>query len=170
MNSLENIQFPVFLVGLKGSTRLEDGVLFYTAWNNEETVLDDTNIQGDFKTRRALLDETTRTPLVVALCFYEDIIKFKNVNDALFIDSNGRLFKYKKDRMVKLSFHKIEHWIKPRNERYCLVKLDAYPQYFRSLRPPAHNEWYAGVLHFTKKQLLLYGFAEEQYDSTIRKV
>jgi hypothetical protein len=180
MNEIQvsDIKYPIFILG-KTKPQSKEGVLYYISNKmNLDTgedlssirIVDDKNIEGDSLAKRRLLLQSEKinlVPLRKSIFFLGDLIKLANPN-LWFIDSDGKVFNYKKSSRVKLKFHLITNIIKIPSGGAILC-LEGIPTRFKSLYAPEIENTHAGVLHHGKS-LLLYGFFDAKYDDTWRMI
>lgn len=84
-----------------------------------------------------------------------------------FIDSEGKIFKYKKTEFGKLTYHKILN--KVRIHGGCVLIVEGVHCRFFLNRAPNPDEKYAGVLR-VGRSFILYDLAERELPATRRKV
>lgn len=173
--NLSDISFPVFKLR-KQRPEVEAGVIFYAGVNQsgEEyiSIVDDSSLpQLTLGSRRLMLaiQEKPLAKVSSAIYFLGDLIKVGTAG-IWFIDNTGKLFEYKKQRVAKLKFHKIERLI-PIASGGLIVLVMGIPTRFKTLfNPPAFNFKYAGILELNSKAFILYGLYEEKPEDTWRKV
>lgn len=174
---LSEIAWPVYKVGLHPPT-IEDGVVFYFTIKREDDksitpsvkIIDDRNITGDKLSLRRLRISGTGAKLHKlqhAIFFPGDLLKLATPK-MWFIDSLGKLFNYKKSKIVPLIFKKI--LITHRTPSASLVEIQDIPGRYMCLYPPNTEEKYAGVLKVDKHSYILYGFFKELHKDTVRKI
>jgi hypothetical protein len=172
--NLSEISFPVFKLR-KQRPEVEDGAVYYEGVNQEgepyQSLVDDTRLPQETLGRRRLmlaLQEKPLAKLSAAIYFLGDLIKVGTAG-VWFIDNSGKLFEYKKQRVAKLTFHKIERLI-PISSGGLIVLVMGIPTRFKTLfNPPAFNFKYAGILELSSKAFILYGLYEEKPEDTWRK-
>ncbi len=166
---LKEIVWPVY--SLKTfSPIIEENVSYYVTKDSKSIeIVDDKNVPGDNLSKRRLLLRSQKVNLFIpkyALFFIADLIKFKNRN-IWFIDSSGKIFQYKKHKIVPLIFRKITNTIKTVGA--TLIEVEGISTRFKSLYPPTMEQKYAGLLR-VGTMYLLYGFFDQQYKNTVRKI
>jgi hypothetical protein len=102
-----------------------------------------------------------------ALFFLGDLIKIAK-RSTYFIDSNGRIFQYRKTARAKLHFRKLTQVI-PITTGGAILEIEGIPSRFKCLFHPKTLERYAGVLE-TGKSYILYGLYEQPYKSSWRMI
>lgn len=150
---LQSLSYPIYK--LPDAPNVDDGVIYYYSEIEKEDVImskllivDDINAKGDTLAKRRLQLMTENVPLYRlrhAIFFLGDLIKIATPSTS-FIDSNGKLFNYKKTTMVKLKFYRIDN-IFPIRTGGAIVALDGIPSRFKVLDTPMDNVVCAGVLH-----------------------
>lgn len=166
---LKEIVWPVY--SLKGHPPIiEEGVSFYTTKDLKGIeIIDDKSISGDTLAKRRLLLYSQGVKLFIpryALFFIADLIKF-SIGNTWFIDAGGKIFQYKKHKMVPLVFKKITNTIKDIGA--TIIEVEDIPARFKSLYPPTIEQKYAGLLKINNAYVL-YGFFKERYKNTVRKI
>lgn len=173
--TLQEISYPVFK--LPDKPNVQDGVLYYYSESEKDGVtkgklqiVDDANLPGvTLSSRRLqiLKDGGVLYKLRNAIFFLGDLIKVSGAN-TYFIDSNGKLFSYKKDKMYKLRFYPIAQ-ILPINTGGAIIEVKGMPSRFKTLLTPSDDVKYAGVLHMGMANIL-YGLYEELPKDTRRSI
>lgn len=134
-------------------------------------ILDDKNLAGETLSQRRLLLATDPKvelfKLTYAVFFLGDLIKLAT-SSMWFIDSLGKLFKYKKTTRAILKMHRLKN-VHPITGGGAVVEVYGITTRFKSLYPPDKDTSYVGLLHFGKS-LVLYGFYNKLYDDTWRNV
>lgn len=102
-----------------------------------------------------------------AIFFLGDLIKIAK-RSTYFIDSNGRIFQYRKTTRAKLHFKKLTNVI-PISTGGAILEVEGISSRFKCLFQPRTLEIYAGVLEFGKSYIL-YGIYEQPYKSSWRMV
>ena len=168
--NLANISFPVFK--LRRERPISEGTRSFYMNGEIEMLVDDTSLpQESLGMRRLMLavQEQKLARISEAIYFLGDLIKI-GVAGVWFIDSNGTLFEYRKQRCAKLTFHKIERLI-PISSGGLIVLVMGIPTRFKTLyNPPAFTFRYAGILELNSKAYVLYGLYEERPENSWRKV
>lgn len=167
---LKEIVWPVYSLKTH-SPIIEECVSFYTTKDFKSVeIVDDKSIPGETLAKRRLILYSQGTKLFVpkyALFFIADLVKF-STRDTWFIDSSGKIFQYKKHKMVPLVFKKITNIIKDIGATIIEVEGISSAR-FKSLYPPTIEQKYAGLLKINNAYIL-YGFFKEQYKNTVRKI
>lgn len=176
--NLAEISYPVYNV-IGNHRPLKDGLITYTfsvsGYKDEEPIskirlIDDKSIKEPTlgKRRLQLLAQGVElAKLGKAMFFLADLIKLAKSNHH-FIDSNGKVFVYKKSTRANLTFKKIQH-IFPIETGGAIIEVQGLPQRFKCLFMPKSHETYAGILHWGKSTIL-YGLYDRKYADTWRKV
>lgn len=165
---LQEISWPVFKLK-EYRPEEEDGILFYPDLNGEKRIVDDRNLPQDSLVGRRLSLLVKGVKIYnpkFSIFFLGDLIKIAKPT-TWFIDSNGKIFQYKKTQFAKLVFRKITNII--RSVGCTLIEAENSPARFKCLFPPKLEEKYLGVLKMGKEEIL-YGFFKEKYTPTRRKV
>lgn len=173
------IDFPVFRLSKREPIR-QDGVIFYASENyNEHTqtvtqkikVIDDTNIDQPTLSRRRLKlkqdDSIELYPINTALYFLGDLIKLGGAG-TWWIDSQGKLFEYKKSTRAKLKFYKLDKWFTTQGAG-AVVQVCGLPQRFKTLFLPKMEERWCGILECNGIHIF-YGYYTEQHKETWRMI
>lgn len=177
---MSTIAFPVFKIGIHKPIT-EGGLVFYyheqeeliedeTVKTSKYKVVDDRNLSGSTLAKRRLqltVDEVPLAKLSNALYFLGDFIKLADPK-LWFIDSNGKVFNYKRSTRAQLKFYKIANLI-PIPTGGIIVEVLGIQQRFKALYAPTSDKLYAGVLHFGMAAIL-YGFYAEKHDTTWRLI
>lgn len=156
----------------------ESGVLFTYSEEREEDedlkftfrVLDDKNMKGDslgVRRLHVMANGQRLHRLGKAIFFLGDLIKIAKRN-TYFIDTNGRIFQYKKSQRAKLHFKKLTQII-PIPTGGAILEVEGIPSRFKCLLQPKTLELYAGVLEMGMSHIL-YGIYEQPYKSSWRMV
>lgn len=175
--SLKDLAYPVFKLGLNKPETI-DGVVFYLyqyVSDEQETtqrlkIVDDLNIEKDSLALRRLklkADNVDLFKISKAIYFLGDLIKLATPH-TWFIDSNGKIFKYIKTTKAELHFHKITEVI-PIKTGGAIIEVENLNTRFKALYTPETANKYAGILHYGKS-LILYGFYDQAYSKTWRKI
>lgn len=133
-------------------------------------IIDDVSVKGETLGRRRLAlanDGVILQKLGKAIFFLGDLVKLAT-RESYFIDSNGRLFQYKKSARAKLHFRKIKNVI-PIPTGGALLDVEGIPSRLKCLFAPKRTELYAGVLEWAKSHIL-YGLYEQEYKSSWRMI
>lgn len=163
---LSQIVFPVYkLRDLPPST--EDQVLFYL-YRDTIKVIDDTSVEGDSLAKRRLkIDPKSLYKLKYAIFFIGDLIKQAGPNQ-YFIDSSGKYFNLTKNSRRPLTYKRIIEVVK--NVGSTSIKVEGMDHYYTSLFPPLEDQKYAALLNIAPNSYVLYGYADQRYKNTYRKV
>jgi hypothetical protein len=173
--TLQEISYPVFK--LPDKPNKEDGILYYYSESERGgelkgklQIVDDTNLPGaSLASRRLqiLKEGGSLYRLHNAIFFLGDLIKV-STSSTYFIDSNGKLFKYKKSTSAKLRFYPINN-IFPISTGGAIIDVKGIPSRFKTLIMPDESVRYAGILHMGMANIL-YGLYSELPKDTRRKL
>lgn len=177
--NIKEIVWPVFRIGEHKPTE-HDGLVYYSKeYFDKDTedirvglrVVDDRNIQQPTLGLRRLNIRVTEQvklfPVKTAIYFLADLIKLAKPT-TWFIDTNGKLFQYRKITRAKLQCKKITR-VLPATGLGCILELEGLSQRFKSLRRPNHGEQYAGVLQWGLGYIL-YGLYLDPFKTTHRLI
>lgn len=162
----KNIKFPIFVIGTYAKLWSENNVLFLKSESGIIYKVDNKNLPyKKLSQRRFKIPKKERYNFIATFFNYAQLIKS---GKKLFIDSEGKLFKYKKDRRVSLVYKEI---IKRKN-----VEGKGFLLYVKGLTTPftvsalIYNfEKYIGLL-VIDDGYLIYEFSNEKKPNTWRKV
>ena len=174
--NLSDISFPVFRLGRRKPI-IEEGVSFYL--NSTEIdgcitylpyIIDDKNIdEANLALRRIKIakngDKLFR--LRRAVFFIADLLKITDGN-TWFIDSNGKIFEYKKNTRVPLVFKPIKNII-PIKTGGAIIEVEGINSRFKTLYTPTIEHKVAGLLIYNGGYIL-YGLYDQVYDRTTRMI
>jgi hypothetical protein len=176
--NLTDITFPVYRL-LNKPPEWKNDMLVYentymhidTANEYTHTKIVDAKIPGQTLSRRRLHMEAKGMPLYPlkkAAFFLHDFIKLAG-NGYYFIDSVGKLFKYKKSKSCRLIFRKVTRII-PSESSGSIVEVQGLPQRFKTLvnLSNSYGLW-AGLLEYNGTWLF-FGVYNEQYRDTRRMI
>jgi len=175
--SLKELAYPIFKLGLVKPESI-DGVVFYLYQyiSDEQEVVsklkivDDLTIKKDSLALRRLKLKAEGAELFKiskAIYFLGDLIKLSTPH-TWFIDSEGKTFKYIKSTKAELHFHKVTDVI-PIKTGGAIIEVENLSTRFKALYTPDTANRYAGILHYGKS-LILYGFYNQAYSKTWRKI
>ncbi len=131
-------------------------------------IIDDKNVPGNTLASRRiyLLNQGVKVKkLTKAVFFLGDLIKISNLR-TWFIDSNGKLFQYKKDTSVPLIFKKIKRFINIPSGG-SILEIEDIPGRFKTLHNIAETDRYAGLLKYGQSHIL-YGVYRDKHKDTRR--
>lgn len=175
---LQEISFPVFKLTTRKPLEFE-GLLYYKAESiNKDTaeyksniyIIDDKTIELPTLSRRRLELKTNGVKLYSinkAVYFLADLIKISKPG-LWWIDSNGKVFEYKKTTKAKLRYYKIQNWF-PVPGLGAVIQVEGIPQRFKTIFRPSATETWCAVLEFDRIKIL-YGFYDKKYPDTWRLV
>ena len=163
---LKDIKFPVFSIGSHKKLWYENNNLYLLSESDIIYKVDNKNHPYDsLSKRRARIPRNQRYNFIGTYFTFAQLVK-SNKKD--FIDSTGRVFRYKKDRRVNLIYRKIIKAQAVENEGFVLyLKGISCPFVVSAL---VYNyEKYAGVLSINNGYLL-YELSEDKKSDTWRKI
>jgi hypothetical protein len=172
MLTLDAIQFPVYYLGTRQPEK-EGSLVFlrFKVFGEEKVyIIDDTAIEGkDYKQRRLFLFSQGVPLLKInkAIFYFNDLLKFSNPQ-MFFIDSNGKIFNYRKSKTYKVYFHKIKQII-PDGVGGGVVECFNVQQRFRLLHLPPETKNWAALFHIGTS-FLLYGLYDEYQEPLTRRI
>lgn len=169
--NLTEISWPVYRLKEYAPSNI-GGALFYAQEreDGEEVVhyVDDKGIgRATLGHRRLVLASEKKYrlyPLKLSFWFLADLIKA--AGKYYFIDNNGKVFRYTKTRMARLTCKKITKV--QTIPGGCLIEVDGLPNRFTALFPPKPEQKYASILEIDGP--ILYGYSETKHEDTRRKV
>lgn len=163
--SLFDIVFPVYTLPKVYERIWEDFNVTYIETVYGIYVLDNKNMDGDTVGKRRL--HINNSKLYRPRHVYYNISQFLKSKTNIFMDSLGRVFKYKKTHIVPLKYHKIKSIYRLESGE-CYIELDINFPIKVNCRL-AYSMGYVGVLH-TKWGYILYSFSEYEMKNTKRKI
>lgn len=156
---------------------MDNVVLYYRQYEDEEgkpletfTIIDDRNIDKPTLALRRLelmKQKVKLKKLGRAMFFLADFIKIAT-RTTWFIDSNGKVFQYKKATSSKLIFKKIKN-IFPMPAGGAIIEVEGIPSRFKTLYLPPLENTYAGLLKHGMAYIL-YGTYSDQHKNTRRMI
>jgi hypothetical protein len=178
--NLSEIYYPVFRLK-KERPSTHDGIEFYAYERYEETdeglvchniirIIDDNTYNNEKLSLRRLAIKATGGTLYRlnrAIFFLSDLIKL-SIKGHWFIDSKGKIFQYIKTTKVALNYYKIKKVIAVPTGG-AIIEVEGIPNRFKCLHFPEYSKTHVGILHMGLS-LLLYGFYDQQYKNSWRKV
>lgn len=178
VTSLQTISFPVFKLSTERPS-VDNGrtsyIRLYHATEEREEycidrIVDDITLKGASLSKRRLQAKEAGLELYKlssAIFFLGDLIKL-STKGMWFIDSNGKLFQYKKHTKAKLKYHPIAQ-ILPLVAGGAIVEVKDIATRYKLLYFPQNYPTYAGILHWGMSTVL-YGLYHEKYDESWRMV
>ena len=156
----DKLVFPVFTVHTN-DVELVDGILWI-----ENQVLDDKNMKGEtLGLRRLQSPHKNLYKLKVMIEGFQDFVHHKGSN---YIDSNGKYFRWIKNKTCSLISHKIDKVEKRDIATLIWVKDIPFPFFVK--RPPEARLRYASILYMGSQPSILYSFSETKQRKTWRKI
>ncbi len=177
MNLLE-ISFPVFKLNA-GKPIEESGVVYYESESyNRITdttsiklkIVDDRNIPLPNLSLRRLSLIKQRQPVYninLAVYFLGDLIKLSKPK-TWWIDTQGKVFEYKKSQRAKLRFYKLDKCFTTQGMG-AVIQVCGLPQRFKSMFLPEQSDTWCGILEWNKIKIF-YGYYKEQHKETWRLI
>jgi hypothetical protein len=173
---LSKITFPVYKLGQNKPFEV-DGVVFFINQYEKDgkeitTIVDDKNMFGESLAKRRIGLLKTKALLFklrTAIFFPADLIKIAKSSRYWFIDSRGKVFQYKKTRMVNLIFKEIDKLV-PITTGGSIIQVVGMEQRFKCLTRLMDIYKYAGLLELNSKSYILYGLYEKKPKDTKRKI
>lgn len=179
---LSEIAYPIYRLRDYPPQQI-DGVTFYLTERAKDTfddieyttklaIVDDKNIdKPTLGERRLIIRNKGETPFRLnrAIFFLGDLIKISTPN-TWFIDSKGVLFQHKKETRARLIYRKVTKLI-PLPAGGVIVEVQGMQLRMKALFTPSipMQDLYAGVL-VMGMSVILYGFYDQQYKDTWRRV
>jgi hypothetical protein len=174
--NLAELSYPIFRLGVNKPEQ-QDGIVYYYHYKESDNgniislqVVDDKSVPGSNLSLRRLhlaQEECTLFKIRNAIYFLGDLIKIATPK-TWFIDSTGRVFNYVKTTKAKLKLYPISQVI-PINTGGAIIEVKGLLTRFKSLYMPESEFMYAGILQWGKS-LVLYGFYDQYYEDSWRKV
>lgn len=174
---LKEIAWPVYRLSEKPPKQLNGVTFFSTEYVGEGNevyhvikVVDDLSISGSTLGIRRLKIKESKTVKLhninVAIYFLADLIKLAKTT-TWFIDSNGKVFQYKKSTRAKLETKKIKQ-VLPTAGLGCVLEIEGLSQRFKCMiRPKTEN--YAVLLKLDKSYML-YGLSDSNKPNSWRLI
>jgi len=112
---LNNIEFPVFLIGKHEKIYSEDGIAYIELSNGKVQILDNKNLGGNFAARRRKIKNKYSFK---GTCFtIQQLLKSKYL---YFCDNTGKVYKYKKTKFVSVVCKKVKSFSRVEGKGYLL--------------------------------------------------
>jgi hypothetical protein len=172
MLDLSKIQWPIYPLDPKLQIVTIEQDKFIEMPDESYRLLDSSDYIGNLAQRRIQYEDSN-------LLFKRKLFKLKNaifrfealVHEAeghsRFIDSNGRIFNYKKSIYYPLIYHKITKFVETRHG--YAVEVKGFHCRFFLPREPQLDWHYAGILHIGRGSLL-YDFAAHKKKDSRRMI
>lgn len=159
--TLNSIKFPVYPIPNAGIVEVDGYKLVYRTKHGTEYIIDDISLQGKFLQRRlALLEgENKVLPLKKAILNLGNLVLFARLYK-YFIDSTGRLFKYKTSRSVPVITKKVIRHYPYKNSTVLVLERCHCPIILP--RPLRDDEQYA-IVALAENGYLLLGMSRTEY-------
>lgn len=160
VRSLKNIKFPVFPIPTRGTVSTNDTKLIFTTPSGIVKIIDDSTLSGSFAIRRLNIAENNKIlPLKKAIPSLGNLILYTRIYNT-FIDSNGKLFKYKRKYIVPVICREIVDYIPYKSGTVLILKNIHCPIFL--YRPLKMYEKYA-VLAAVERGYILIGINTTDY-------
>lgn len=162
MRTLRSIKFPVYPIPNQGKIVTENRLVKYVTKYNTEFIVDDLSIDNPrFLIRRIIIKDSggKLLPLKRSILTLGNFILYSKLYKQ-FIDSNGKIFKYKKVKYVPISLEKITKVVPYKSGSLLIIDNVHCPLMF--YRPVYPDESYAVIVHINKGYLLL-GLSKRNY-------
>lgn len=163
---LKDIEFPVFAIGSYEKLWEENLILYLKSGYDIIYTVDNKNLAGDTVSKRRL-----RIPKKERYTFrgtFFNIYQMINSGKKVFVDNNGRLFKYSKSTKVELLYREIKRVKRVENVGYLLY-IDKIPTPITVPVLFYTRQKYAGLLNY-KGSYILYELTDEKKADTWRKI
>lgn len=159
--TLKSIKFPVYPISNSGTVEADGYKLVYRTKYGNEYIIDDISLQGNFLLRRLTLleGENKVLPLKKAILNLGNLVLFARLY-TYFIDSTGRLFKYKTTRSVPVITKKIIRHYPYKNSTVLVLERCHCPIILP--RPLKEDEEYA-IVALAENGYLLLGMSRTEY-------
>ena len=166
--NLRQVAFPVYKLGLDQPIFSGNVILFFQEYKDEDNnpvqtyrIVDDKDINKPTLALRRLelaKNKVKLKRLSRAMFFLGDFIKLAT-RSTWFIDSNGMVFQYKKEKHIKLLFKPIKQII-PIDTGGAILEVEGIPSRFKTLYMPDLLAKYAGLLQDGMGYILYGTYAE----------
>ena len=157
---LEDITWPVYVLH-SDEVEERDGLLFC-----DTQIVDDKNMKGKtLGLRRLQSPHKNLYKLKVMIEGFQDFVHHKGSN---YIDSDGKYFRWIKNKKCNLISHKIDKVEKRDIATLIWVKDIPFPFFVK--RPPEARLHYASILYMGSQPSILYSFSETKQRKTWRKI
>lgn len=161
---LAEISFPVYKFRKYNSVKNDDGIVYVDTFY-KTYIVDNTNLKGETLGERRLRVKTKEFPLYPFKVFYSsarELVLNSKTSDT-YIDTKGRIFKYKKTARVHVKYYEIKTVIKYRNKSIVHFKDFPLPVVISSSKFE-HFFKFGGFFKFSD-YYMFYGFSEEPVDN-----
>ena len=164
---LKNIRFPVYPLSNSITTHREENSILVQTSGGKEYILDDTSIKAEsLGGRRLHIDKKRLYPLKRGIYTVGDFLLYTKIYKK-FIDSNGKLIKYKSNTVVPLIYKKIISKIPYNSGMMLFLDKIHCPIYYHRQVPPGKN--YVALLYIEKGFVLL-GVTDKPSNRTTLKI
>lgn len=163
-----DIQYPVFKLPSKyiKAYRAPDGVLYAETLNGIPKIVDTVKDGAHIGIRRLSVPKEELADLGAMLLEPKDVIlsSAKLGRTPIYLDSNGRVFGYKKTDWAKVRCYEIEKFTPaPHPKNFTVLKLRRVHCPIPSAKPPGYADLYASLLCFSNGYLFM-GYSEEKHE------
>jgi hypothetical protein len=158
MRILKHNKFPVYPIPNAGKIVQDDGRLIYEVKSGNQYIIDDPRLSGSFGTRR-MSTEGVLLPLKKSIPTLGNLILYSSIYKT-FIDSNGKLFKYRKAAFYTVIIRPITKKVPYRSGTVLLVQDIHCPIMF--YRPLKSGEDFV-ILTLVDKGYIILGVSTRNY-------
>lgn len=166
--NLFDIQFPIYSITRTYKRIWVEMNVTYIETESGIYLLDNKNVQGDSLGKRRLRIQNDMYKLYKPRKVLHNISQLVNSKEAIFIDTTGVVFKYKKTEMVPLKYHKVTS-ITEAEDGECILEVPKLNYSYKTACRYAYGINFIGLLH-TKYGYIPYEFCEERKIDTRRKI
>lgn len=170
---LNEIVWPVYQIRTHDKLWEDNGIMYIDTYSYNY-IIDNKNLKGDtlgqrrVRINKEVLLDRKLYPLNKAYYTLREIIVNRH-QSKVYIDSLGNLLRYKKSRVAKLIYRKIEKIEVTRSGMLVHCEGIYSPRYLDFIHPIYLNKKYIGLLHIDN-DYIVYEFSDELKNTTWRKV
>lgn len=164
--SLFDIEFPIYTITKSYKNIWEEGNILYIETPYGISILDNKNMDGNTVGKRRIKINNSR--LYRPRKVYYNISQMIHSKDSTFMDTHGKVFKYKKTEMVPLKYHKVGS-ITRAQDGECVLEVPKINFSYKTTCRNAYTIEYVGLLH-TKFGYIVYDFTDIKKPDTRRKI
>ena len=162
---MSQVSFPVYRLPSKPSE--DGGIIFYASEDEDKDIyrvriVDDLNEKGKTLAARRLRLLSAGKNLYqfkLSVFFIGDLIRLSN-SSVYWIDSNGKLFKYTKNKHYRLLNRKVT-MIRNFNG-YWIFEVEGLPMRFKSMYGPPGASYTRALVLEDKQNFIFYGFTDQE--------